>query len=252
MLSQRKKNKIAAIIPAAGSGRRFGARENKPLHSLMGKPLLIWPMEIFQGLDEISEIVPVVKQEDLETTYDLIEHYKITKVKKIVPGGAERQDSVYNALKALDSDTHLVLIHDGVRPLLDSELSKKIIYEFINSNQSAQGSKFHGIVAAVPTKDTVKEVKMERSGDHSANIFVKKTLNRETVWAIQTPQIFFFDRLIDAHEKSKKDSFYATDDSAILEKYGCTIKVIMGSYRNIKITTPEDIKIAEALLKICG
>ncbi len=236
-------NKIAAIVPAAGSGKRFGISRNKALYLLMGKPLLIWSLEILQGLDEINEIVPVVKQDDLETTYDLIEQYMITKVKKIVPGGAERQDSVYNALKTLDSDTCIVLIHDGARPLLGSDLVKQIISEFTHI-----GAGLDGIVAGVPLKDTVKEIKMESLLGEAADIIVKKTLKRETLWAIQTPQIFFFNRLRDAHEKSKKDRFYTTDDAAMLEKYGGVVKVVMGSYRNIKITTPEDIKIAEALL----
>lgn len=209
----------------------------------MGKPLLIWSLQVLQEIQEINEIVPVVKQEDLTATYELIEQYKITKVKKIVPGGQERQDSVYNALKSLDPDTHLVLIHDGARPLIESKLVKKMIFELMHIQ-----SGIDGIVTGVPIKDTVKEIEKEYSGDNIENIFVRKTLKRDMLWAVQTPQIFLFDKILAAYENSKKDNFYATDDSALLEKYGGRIRVITGSYRNIKITTPEDIKIAEALL----
>lgn len=247
MQNQRKKinlsASVTAIVPAAGSGSRFGLTRNKPLYAFVGKPLIIWALQVLEGVEEIKEIVPVVKQEDLTATYDFIEQYKITKVKKIIPGGQERQDSVYNALKSLGSDTHLVLIHDGARPLIESQLVKKMISELMFMR-----SGIDGIVTGVPIKDTVKEIEKVYSGDNIENMFVRKTLRRDMLWAIQTPQIFFFDKIKAAYENSKKDNFYATDDSALLEKYGGMIRVITGSYRNIKITTPEDIKIAEALL----
>lgn len=247
MQNQRKKinlsASVTAIVPAAGSGSRFDIKRNKSLYTFMGKPLLIWTLQVLEGVEEIKEIVPVVKQEDMTTTYDLVEQYKITKVKKIIQGGQERQDSVYNALKSLDSDTHLVLIHDGARPLIESQLVKKMISELM-----LMQSGIDGIVTGVPIKDTVKEIEKLYSGDNIENMFVRKTLRRDMLWAIQTPQIFFFDKILAAYENSKKDNFYATDDSALLEKYGGRIRVITGSYRNIKITTPEDIKIAEALL----
>lgn len=246
MLNQRKKNRIIAIVPAAGAGRRFGVSKNKPFYSLKGKPLLIWPLEVLQSLDEIDEIVPVVKDNDLGITSNLIDQYGIFKVKKIVPGGVERQDSVYNALKTLEpEDAHIVLIHDGVRPLLDSELVREMLIEL---NSSKKGS-FDGIVTGVPVRDTIKEVKKGHLKNDDRHMFVHKTLKRDTLWAIQTPQIFFFEKLKDSHEKSKRDKFYTTDDSALIEKYGGIIKVLMGSYKNIKITTLEDIKIAEAFLE---
>ncbi len=248
MQNQRKKNKVVAIVPAAGSGRRFGVNRNKPFYSLKGKPLLIWPLEILQQLDEISEIVPVVKDDALEATSELIEQYGITKVKKIVPGGTERQDSVYNALTALDADTHLVLIHDGVRPVLDAGLVREMLFQFGIPSLPREKSRFDGIITGVPVKDTIKEVKMGNSKDLGGDIFVKRTLKRDALWAIQTPQIFYHNKLKDVHEKSKRDKFFATDDSAIIEKYGGVIKIIMGSYRNVKITTPEDLKVSEAFL----
>lgn len=247
MLNQRKKNKTVALIPAAGSGKRFGVNRNKPFHTLKDKPLLIWPLETLQKLPEIHEIVPVIREDALETAANLIEQYGISKVKKIVPGGIERQDSVYNALKSIDTDTYIVLIHDGVRPFLDAELIRGMLLEFSNQDSSCQGVKFDGIVTGVPVKDTIKEVQ-RHSKDDASCILVKKTLKRDVLWAIQTPQVFLYDKLIDVHERAKKDKFYATDDSALVEKYGGVIKVSIGSYRNIKITTLEDMKIAEAYL----
>lgn len=234
---------VTAIVPAAGSGVRFGLKRNKPLFTFAGKPLLIWPLAVLQEVQEINEIVPVVKHEDIKTTHDLIEQYKITKVTKIIQGGQERQDSVYNGLRSINPDNHLVLIHDGARPFIESSLVKKMITELMLFQ-----SKADGIVAGVPIKDTIKEIRRELSDDNTENIFVRKTLKRELLWAIQTPQLFFYDKIKAAYEKSKKDNFYATDDSALLERYEGRIRLIMGSYKNIKITTPEDIKVAEALL----
>lgn len=242
------KNKIVAIIPAAGIGKRFGVNRNKPFYELKGKPLLIWPLEVLQAISEIHEIVPVVRDDSIETTLELIEKYRISKVKKIVPGGVERQDSVYNALKAIDPDTHIIFIHDGVRPLLDTKLAREMLLEFSRPSLSCRGIKIDGIVAGIPVKDTIKEIRQDHSKDDDSCILVKKNLERNALWAVQTPQIFFYDKLMDAHEQSKRDKFNATDDSALVEKYGGIIKIFTGTYKNIKITTPEDLKIAEAFL----
>jgi 2-C-methyl-D-erythritol 4-phosphate cytidylyltransferase len=230
-----KRDRVVAIVPAAGLGKRFGEEKNKPFHPLMEKPLIIWTLETLQNVEEIAEIIPVLKEDDLIVCGDLVEKYNITKVKRIVPGGQERQDSVYNAIKILDDKTSVVLIHDGVRPLIDVDLIKKAIIGLKD---------YDGIVVGVPVKDTIKEVRIDEE-----DIIVEKTLNRNALWAIQTPQVFPFDKIRDAYGKAIADKYYATDDAALVERYGGKVKVIMGSYRNIKITTPEDIDIAEALLK---
>src|SRR5208282_3341564 len=124
-----KKIKIAAIVPAAGLGRRFGAGENKSLYEFMGRPLVVWALQALQSVDEIGEIIPVVKEEDLKAAAGLVEHYKIAKVRNIVAGGRERQDSVYNGIMALDNETSIVVIHDGARPLVDGLLIKSCISE---------------------------------------------------------------------------------------------------------------------------
>src|SRR5208337_4948921 len=245
------KIKIAAIVPAAGLGRRFGAGENKSLYEFMGRPLVVWALQALQSVDEIGEIIPVVKEEDLKAAADLVEHYKITKVRQIVPGGRERQDSVYNGLRALDKETSVVVIHDGARPLVDSLLIKNSISEL---------DTFDGIVAGVPVKDTIKEVKGEGQwamGDGLEDgLIVQKTLNRNVLWAVQTPQTFHYAKIMEAHGKAHAEGFYATDDAALIEHYGGRVRIIQGSYLNLKITTLEDVNIAETLyrrgLKSCA
>jgi 2-C-methyl-D-erythritol 4-phosphate cytidylyltransferase len=238
---------IAAIVPAAGLGRRFGVGENKSLFEFMGKPLVVWALQALQSVDEIEEIIPVVKEEDLQVTADLVERYKIAKVRRIVPGGRERQDSVYNGLMALDKETSIVVIHDGARPLVDGLLIKNSISEL---------DSFDGIVAGVPVKDTIKEVKGNRQRaegkGHEAKggddgLIVQRTLNRNVLWAVQTPQTFHYAKIMEAHGRAHAEGFYATDDAALIEHYGGLVRIIQGSYLNLKITTLEDVNIAETL-----
>ena len=237
-----KKNNIAAIVPAAGLGRRFGAGENKSLYEFMGKPLVVWALQALQSVDEIGEIIPVVKEEDLKAAANLVERYEIAKVRRIVPGGRERQDSVYNGLKALDNVTSIVVIHDGARPLVDDLLIKNSISELDN---------FDGIVAGVPVKDTIKVVKgkgQEAKG-RNEGLIVQKTLDRNLLWAVQTPQTFHYAKIMEAHGMAHAEGFYATDDAALIENYGGRVKIIHGSYLNLKITTLEDVNIAETLYR---
>ncbi|MCL4458207.1 MAG: 2-C-methyl-D-erythritol 4-phosphate cytidylyltransferase [Nitrospirae bacterium] len=242
---------IVAIVPAAGLGKRFGEEKNKPFYPIKDKPLLVWTLEKLQESDEITEIIPVMKEGDLITCGDLVEKYNITKVKRIVPGGKERQDSVYNGIKALGGKTSIVAIHDGARPFIDMDLIKRTI---------AGLKGYDGAIAAVPVKDTIKEVYGERGQSlftsrrmgtvpEYTECIVKNTLNRNVLWAVQTPQVFHLQKIKEAYEKAFSDKYYATDDAALIEHYGGKVKIVMGSYRNIKITTPEDIKIAEALIK---
>jgi 2-C-methyl-D-erythritol 4-phosphate cytidylyltransferase len=228
------KNKVIAIVPAAGLGERFGEGTNKPFSGLGDKPLLIWAIETLQNIPEIVEIIPVVKERDIKLCSLLFEDYSITKVKRIAPGGRERQDSVFNGLSLIqdqDKDS-IVLVHDGVRPLIEASVIKEAL-------QQLPG--FDGVVVGVPLKDTVKEV---RDG------IVTSTPKRDMLWAVQTPQIFHFHALHSAFEKAMADSFYSTDDSALVERNGGRIKMVHGAYTNIKVTTPEDLLIAEVFLKM--
>jgi 2-C-methyl-D-erythritol 4-phosphate cytidylyltransferase len=239
--------KVVAIVPAAGMGKRFGPGTKKPFQNLSGKPLIVWSLEALESVHEIGEIIPVLMKEDMEYGQRVFEEYGLRKVKKIAPGGKERQDSVYNGLKLVDDTRSIVLIHDGVRPLIEKDLIEKGIMEMKRPVETSakEDEAFDGVVLGVPVKDTIKEVKAG---------FIRRTLKRESLYAIQTPQIFTIKKILDAYEKAAKEGFYSTDDSALLERYGGKVKVISGSYMNIKITTPEDLGIAEFLQNrsICG
>lgn len=222
--------RVIAIVPAAGIGRRFGQDNSKPFHLLGGEPLIVWTIRALESADEIEEIIPVLRKEDIQRGIDVFKGYNLSKIKRIATGGKERQDSVYNALKLINDSSSVVLIHDGVRPFIEKDLIEKAI-------KGLEG--FDGVVLGIPVKDTIKEVEEG---------IVKRTLKREVLWSIQTPQVFVFKKLSEAYEMSLKDGFYSTDDSALVERYGGKIKVIMGSYKNIKITTPDDMILAEYLI----
>jgi len=223
---------VVAIVPSAGLGKRFGAGRNKPFETLGNKPVLIWALEVLEKMPEISEIIPVLKETDMQAGAELFKHYKITKAKRIGPGGKERQDSVYNGLRLITDKGSVVLIHDGARPFLEPKTVLRALGELSGCD---------GVVIGVPPKDTIKEIE----GD-----LIRQTLQRDALIAIQTPQIFFYQPLLAAYEKAMTDSFYATDDAALIERNGGRIRVVKGEYTNIKITTPEDLVIAEAFLKM--
>lgn len=224
------KKRVIAIVPAAGIGRRFGQDNSKAFHPLGGKPLIVWAIKALECVKEIEEIIPVLRKEDIQRGEDVFRRHNFSKIKRIATGGKERRDSVYNALKLINDKTCIVLIHDGVRPFIEKNMIEITIKELRS---------FDGVVLGIPVKDTIKEVEEG---------IVRRTLERNYLWAIQTPQVFVFKKLSEAYEKSLKDGFYSTDDSALLERYGGKIKVVMGSYKNIKITTPEDIIFAEYLI----
>ena len=234
----RADNKVVALVPAAGIGKRFGADKNKPFFVLAGKPIIIWSLELLQSISEIDEIIPVVKEDDIMTAAELIEEYVISKVKQIMPGGKERQDSVYNGLQAVLDSGSVVLIHDGGRPFADADM-------IIEAIHGVDG--WDGVVTGVPVKDTIKEAGPCSQDSGADETIVRRTLERDVLYAIQSPQVFPYR---EAHEKARGERFYGTDDASLVERCGGRIKIVAGSYCNIKITTPEDIFIAEALLKI--
>jgi len=236
--------RVVALVPSAGLGRRFGPHRNKPFQNLMGKPLLLWSLQTLESVDEVTEIIPVLRDEDMGKGVEIFDTYGLSKIRRIAPGGKERQDSVYNGLRAVEDKECIVLIHDGVRPLIEKDLIQKTIKECEGGLKD-----YDGVVLGIPPKDTIKEVQSSKFKVQN-EIIVKKTLNRNVLWAIQTPQVFPYRTILTAYEKAMGEGFYSTDDSALVERYGGKVKVITGSYRNIKITTPEDISIAEALLKI--
>lgn len=232
MVPDKAGNRVTAIIPAAGFGKRFSDRACKQFLMLRGKPLMIWALEVLQGLPEICEIIPVLRDDDMETGIRMIEEYGISKVRRIAPGGKERQDSVFHGLKLVDNKEGLLLVHDGARPLIEASFVGDALVRLKGCE---------GVAVGVPVKDTIKEVE---DGE------VIHTLMRDRLWSVQTPQIFSYETLYGAYMKASKDSFYSTDDSALVEKYGGRIRIVMGSYKNIKITTPEDLKLAELFLEM--
>lgn len=223
-------DKVVAIVPGAGIGKRFGPGTNKPFEILAGKPLLVRVLETLESIEEIGEIIPVIKVENMEWTAALVEEHRISKVRRIAPGGKERQDSVYNGLKLIGDGDGIVLIHDGVRPLVEPEHIRRALAALVDCD---------GVVVGVPVKDTVKEA--------AAGVVIR-TYDRSVLWAVQTPQVFRYDVLRAAYEKARDESFYATDDSALVERYGGTVRIVQGSYTNIKVTTPEDLPVAELFL----
>jgi 2-C-methyl-D-erythritol 4-phosphate cytidylyltransferase len=226
-------SKVTAIIPAAGMGKRMGKALSKQFLPLGDKPMLAHTLLVFQRAPEIDEIIPVLSKEDMEgCLHDVIEQYKITKVKTLVVGGKERQDSVLHGLQKIGRDTAIVLVHDGVRPFVTPDMISEAV-DLARKGESA--------AVGVPVKDTIKEVDDDK--------IVRRTLERGRLWAIQTPQAFPVEILKRAYEESIKKKRYGTDDATLVERAGGTVRVIMGSYENIKITTPEDLIVAEEILK---
>lgn len=238
-LKSGREKKITAIIPSAGIGKRFGSTKNKAFHILCGKPVIVWSLELLESLKDVTEIMPVFNEKDIQEGSRIIKKYGISKVKKIAVGGKERQNSVYNALSIIDEDTDIVLIHDAVRPLAEKAKVEQALKQIEGAD---------GIIMGVQPKDTIKELCCKTSKGRK-DLFVKKTLNRSFLLAVQTPQIFRYRVLVKAYEKAMCRGFYSTDDSAIVEKFGGNIKIIAGSYTNIKITTPEDTEAAEIFMK---
>lgn len=224
---------VTALIPAAGMGKRMGQAVAKQFLPLGDRPMLAYTLMAFQRAAIIDEIIPILSREDMENCLrDIIERFHITKVKTLVVGGKERQDSVYNGLMKLNSDTDVVTIHDGVRPFVTQEMITETV---------ELAKKGVCVAVGVPLKDTVKEV--------GSGGWVKKTLDRSRLWAIQTPQAFPLTILKRVYAESYKRGFFGTDDATLVEREGTKVRVLMGSYENIKITTPEDLLLAEEILK---
>ena len=223
--------KTAAIIPSAGKGRRLGFKK-KPFLLLDGRPILAHTLLAFEKCRLIDAIFVAVAKKDMELCRkNIIEKYGFKKVKTILAGGKERQDSVRLGLDAMGNRFNAVVIHDGARPLVTA----KLISDTVNA-----AYEYGSAITAVPLKDTVKEVSKGR---------VKKTIDRNTLRLAQTPQAFKCRILKKACEKAKKDGFIATDKSTLIERLGRKVAIVCGSYENIKITTKEDLRFAGCILR---
>ena len=224
--------KISAVIPAAGSGARMNSDIKKPYLKIGSKPILAHTLQVFEKSFLVDDIFVVVSDEDRERCEDeVINPYNFHKVADILAGGKTRQESVFNGLQSTSGDTDIIIVHDGVRPFVTEEIIE-------TSVESA--SQCGAAVVAVPVKDTIKIADKDN--------FVSSTLQRSQLWAIQTPQVFRREILMKAHLYAREQNIDATDDAALVEQLGYKVKLVMGSYQNIKITTPEDLVIAKALI----
>lgn len=224
--------KTAVILLAAGSGKRMQAGKNKLFLTLHGKPVLAYTAEAFQKSPLVDGIVVVAKDGEMEQVQQMLPQSVYDKIIGYTIGGRERQDSVLCGLKALPEEYARVMIHDGARPFVTCELIEALL-----RNLSPEC----GTIAAVPAKDTVKRV--DDSG------FVKETLKRSELWNIQTPQCFYREPILDCYLRGEQDGYIATDDASLAEKYGLAVKTVPAYYENIKLTTPEDLDVAEVFLK---
>ncbi len=221
------------VIVAAGTGSRMNMGINKQFIKLEGKEIIAYTIEKFYNNSNIEDIVVVVKEDESEFfKKEILDKYNFKNV-KIAYGGKERQDSVYNGLKLLDEKCDVVLIHDGARPFVSDKIIDKSIEE---------AKEHKAIVVGVPVKDTIKVI------DNDKNIV--DTPNRSVLWAVQTPQTFDYNILIDAYKDAFKNKFYGTDDAMLVERIGYKVKMLEGSYNNIKITTQEDLNIGSQILRV--
>ena len=219
------------VIVAAGTGSRMNMGINKQFIKLEGKEVIVYTIEKFYNNHNIDDIVVVVKESEAEFfKKEIIEKYNFENI-KIAYGGKERQDSVYNGLKLLDEKCDVVLIHDGARPFVSNKTVDTCIEE---------AKEHKAIVVGVPVKDTIKVI------DDSNNIV--DTPNRSVLWAVQTPQTFDYNILLNAYEDAFESGFYGTDDAMLVERIGHKVKMVEGSYNNIKITTKEDLNIGSQIL----
>lgn len=218
--------KNIAIIVAGGKGKRMG--QPKQFLKIAGKPMLAWTVDVFQRVKAVNGIILVVTEEQMAQAKRL----KASKIIAIVPGGPARQDSVRNGLAALPKSAQIVLIHDGARPAVTPVMINAALKEVRDCG---------AVVVGVPVRDTIKRVKYQ-----GAKVLESETIPRHDLWAAQTPQAFTVQIIKKAYERLAEN---VTDDAMAVEKLGIKVKMVMGSPENLKVTTPEDLKIMAAILK---
>jgi len=217
------------IVTAAGSSRRMGGT-NKLLLPLQGKPLLVHTLGYFERHCLVAGVVVSAPSEQCDLYQGLVREHGLSKVVAVVAGGAERQDSIRNALSALScGPDEAVAIHDGARPCLSGDLLERLL----RALESSQGS-----LPMVAVKDTIKRV------DEQGKVL--QTLVRSELFAAQTPQVFRYSAIVEAHRRAHAEGYLGTDDCSLIEHYGGTILAVEGDYRNLKVTTPEDLELVGA------
>ncbi len=221
-----------AIVLGGGSGRRMRSELNKVFMPLRGVPAIVRAIAPFSGF--CAGAVVVAAADEVEDMKAILVKYGLSRfVRAVVPGGSERQYSVYNGLKALPADAEYVLIHDGARALVTEQVIRRAL-ESVEQHGSG--------VAAIPVVDTIKRAQPDG--------LVQETPDRSTLYAIQTPQSFRMDMIMQAHEKAMADGFLGTDDASLLEYAGMPVYLSEGDRENLKLTTPTDVELAEVILQI--
>ena len=221
-----------AIVLAGGAGKRMGAATNKQFLLLDNRPILVHSLQVFEDCRPVDGVYLVVNKRDLPLIQEeVLEAYKFNKIVKLVIGGRLRQDSVRNGLEAIDEPCDVVVVHDAARPFVSPAFVEKTI---------SLMEMFDAIIPALPVKDTIKAISKEG--------FVSKTLERDSLWHVQTPQTFKYDLIIRAYREGVAKKLLGYDDASFVESLGKRVKVIEGSPYNIKITTPEDLIIAKGIL----
>lgn len=221
--------RAVAIVPAAGCGKRLGMKTGKPFVLLKGKPIIAYTLEALERCEAVDEIVIASEPSYLRKFEGLVKRYRFSKVSGIVAGGRTRFESVKNCLSKIGSSFDIVIVHDGARPFIDAA----VISESVNL-----AGKFGACIVGSPETDTVKIV--------DRKFFVKRTLDRSRVFRAETPQTFKYDIIKKAYAIGVKAK--VTDDAGLLERLGLPVKILAGTRNNMKITTKEDLRLAEALL----
>ncbi|MFA7360329.1 MAG: 2-C-methyl-D-erythritol 4-phosphate cytidylyltransferase [Candidatus Kapaibacterium sp.] len=213
------------IIPASGSGNRFGLKTPKQFYRTEGKEIIVHTLNRFNSVKDIKSIFVSAKKEHVNRIYRLAAKYKLNKVRNVVIGGKLRQDSVYNALMSIDAvKGDRIIIHDAVRPYFSVELLKRLMQESI---------KYDCVIPALQITDTIKLT------DNKNNVVC--TVPRKNLWSVQTPQIFEYSRLVKAFALAMKEKFIGTDEASLMEYAGYKVRIVEGEKANIKITTRKDI-----------
>lgn len=224
---------VVAVIPAAGKGKRLGGPMEKQFSLLNGKSILAHTLSPFEACPRVHRIIVVAPAQSISYCWEkIVRPFDYKKVSQIIKGGQHRQDSVRKGLDAIEKSCDLVMIHDGARPFVTVDIIERAI----------DATEIHrATVAAVPAQDTIKAVKEG---------VVSRTFSRDELWQVQTPQTFSYELISRAHREAMKDGYLGTDDASLVERLGHPIKVLMGSYRNLKVTTREDLHIAKAMLSV--
>ena len=225
--------RIGVVIPAAGLGSRMGPGRSKQLLGLGGMPVLLWSVLAFERSPLVDEIVVVTRRRDVLRVRTMLRARRCRKVVAVVAGGPQRQDSVWMGLKELMvHGPDIVLIHDAVRPFVTSKIIREV---------ALAARRYGGAIAAVPSKDTLKV--------SAGKGLIERTLRRDTVWNAQTPQGFRAEVILDAFRRARRAGFLGTDDASLVERARGRVKIVEGSYQNIKITTPEDMDLARRIVR---